>query len=142
MANKNDIQLSIIELQAKKSSLGLEKSKKQAEIAQVKGMLKVVKQGHETHDILCEKKRDLVADINEIELQIMRLGQDIKKRQLLKQEVAEMENPKEAVTLAELEALKTKYKNFAGDRTRINNMRTMANEFANELESIIKKIRK
>lgn len=142
MADKNDIQLSIIELQAKKSALGVTKLKKQSEISQLKGMLKVVKQNHETHAVLAEKKKNLVADINEIELEIIRLGQLIKKRQLLKEEVEAMQNPKELEVLAELEAMKTKYKNFAGDRTRINNMRTMANEFADELGLLIKRLRK
>lgn len=141
MANKHDLQLSIIELQAKKSKLGIDKQRKQAEISQLKGMLKVVLQKHETHTELAAKKKELVADVNDIELEILRITQEIKKRQRLKDEVADMENPKELAIRAELVALKEKYKNFAGDRTRINNMRTMANEFANEIDYIIKKLK-
>lgn len=141
MANKHDVQLSIIELQAKKAQLGIKKQKKQSEISQVKDMLKVVKQSHITHAELSAKKRDLVADVNEIELEIMRLTTDIKKRQSLKDELTDLENPKELAIRAELVALKEKYKSFAGDRTRINNMRTMASEFANEIEVVIKKFK-
>lgn len=141
MANKFDVQMSIIDMQSKKSALGAEKAKKQQELSRIKGMLKVVKQNHETHLDLVSMKKKLVDEVNAIELDILRLTQDIKKRQLLRDQVAEIQDPKEDAIKAAILVLREKYKSFAGDRTRINNMRTMANDFAAELDSLLSKFK-
>lgn len=141
MANKHDIQASIIELHAQRSRLGQKKAKLQGEISNFKEMLKVVKQGHETHGEIVGKKNALIADLNEIDLEIMRIKQDIRKRELLKEEVKEMEQPKAQLWEAEIMVLRDYYMQFAGDRSRIASLRQMSAEFASKLTKLLKDIK-
>lgn len=141
MANKHDIQASIIELHAQRSRLGQKKAKLQGEISNFKEMLKVVKQGYETHGEIVGKKNALIADLNEIDLEIMRLKQDIRKRELLKEEVKEMEQPKAQLWEAEIMVLRDYYMQFAGDRSRIASLRQMSAEFASKLTKLLKDIK-
>lgn len=141
MADKHDIQHSIIELQSKKSRLGLKKASIQADISKHKEMLKYVQQGHETHNDIVAKKNELVAELNEIDLEIMRTKQDLKKRQLLKDEVSEMEQPKAKQWEAEITVLRDNYLKFTKDKTRVSSLRVMAAEFADELTKLLKRIK-
>jgi len=142
MANSNDIQLSILELQSRKSKLGLKKQKLQANISNYKEMLKVVTQGHETFEEIVEKKKALVSELNEIDLEIAQIKQDLRKRQLLKEEVKETEQPKTLAVEAELIVLRDNYLKFAGDKTRVASMRAMAADFAGELTKVLKRLKK
>lgn len=141
MANKHDIQASIIELHAKRSRLGQKKANLQSEISKQKEMLKYVVQGHETFNEIVAKKNELIADLNEIDLDIARVKQDIRKREMLKEEVKEMEQPKAKQWEAEITVLRDYYLSFAGDKTRVASLRGMSAEFAEKLTKLLKQIK-
>ncbi|WP_448104692.1 hypothetical protein [Pedobacter panaciterrae] len=139
MADSNDIQHSILDMQSKRSKLGIKKQQIQAKINEKKQMLQYVKEG-ETYDELVAAKRELVAESHEIDAQLSQLKQDIKKRQLLKDEVKANETPNTLPVKSELTVQRDYYLKFAGDKTRVSSMRAMAAEFAESLTKIIKKI--
>lgn len=139
MADSNDIQHTILDMQAKKSNLGIKKAQIQANLSQNRQMLQYVKQG-DTYDELIAIKRKLISECQEIDVEINQLKQDIKKRMLLKDEVKATEKPNTLPVKAHLTVLRDKYLKFAGDRTRIASMRTMSAEFAEELTKVIKKL--
>ncbi|WP_214228605.1 hypothetical protein [Pedobacter sp. B4-66] len=139
MADSNDIQHSILDMQSKRSKLGIKKQQIQAKINEKKQMLQYVKEG-ETYDELVAAKRELVSESHEIDAQLSQLKQDIKKRQLLKDEVKANETPNTLPVKSELTVQRDYYLKFAGDKTRVSSMRAMAAEFAESLTKIIKKI--
>jgi chromosome segregation ATPase len=139
MADKHDIQHSILELQAKRSKLGVKKQHIQGEINKIREMLKYIEQGHDTFNDLVAKKNTLVSDGHEIDTEIADLKSQIKKRQLLREEVSAIEQPKAMMLEAELTVLRDYYLSFAGDKTRVASMRAMSAEFAGALTTIIKK---
>jgi hypothetical protein len=139
MATQQDIQYSILELQSKRSKLGIKKQQLQADISNIKEMLKYVQQGHETFNELVTKRKDLACQSNEIDADLADLKTQIKKRQLLKDEVAISEQPKAVLYEAELTVLRDHYLNFAGDKTRVASMRAMSAEFAESITKLIKR---
>src|SRR5690606_28740540 len=124
---------SILEMQGKRARLGIKKQEIQAKINKIREMLKVVVQGCETFDDLVNQKSKLVAECNEIDADIVQIKQDIKKRQLLREEVKDTQTPKDLKFEAEITVLRDRYLSFAGDKTRIASMRSMAAEIAEEL---------
>lgn len=141
MADQHDIELSIINLQAKRQQLGGKKLKAQNEISRLREMLKFVQQGHETFNDLVEMKRKQVEMLTDIESELADLKTQIKKRQVLKQEVGLIASPRNIAVEADILVLRDKYLSFAGDRTRISSMREMAAKFAEELTKILKKVK-
>lgn len=141
MIDKNDIQNSIFEMQAKRAKLGIKKQHMQADINNVREMLKFIKQGHETFNELVEKKRGLICDCNEIDAELADLKNQIKRRQTLKDEVAQVAQPKAIMLEAEITVLRDYYLSFAGDKTRVASMRAMSADFAGALTKIIKKLK-
>lgn len=139
MADSNDIQHSILEMQSKKSKLGIKKQQLQAKVNEKRQMLQYVKEG-ETYNELVSAKRDLVSELHEIDAEISQLKNDIKKRQLLKEEVKANEKPNTMPVKTDLTILRDYYLKFAGDKTRVASMRAMSAEFAEALTKIIKKI--
>ena len=142
MIDSNDIQHSIFEMQSKKSQLGQKKSKLQSEISQYKEMLSVISQGHETHDEIIKKKREAVTQLNEIDVEISQLKSMIKRRHSLKEEVKSKEEPKNLMVEAELIVMRDYYLKFAGDKTRVASLRSMAADFAGDLTKLLKKVNK
>jgi len=141
MADKHDIQHSILEMQAKKGKLGLKKAALQHEISQQKEYLRYVAQGCEAHDEIVAKKNQLIAEMNDVELEISELKNDIKRRQALKDEVTENEQPKAKQWEAEITVMRDNYLKFAGDKTRVASLRAMAADFASDLTKILKKLK-
>lgn len=137
--DQHDIQQSILELQGKRSKLGLRKQQIQSELNKIREMFKYVQQGHETFNDLVDKKKGLIDEANSIELELADLKNQVKRRQALKDEVTPIKQPKLIMLEAELTALRDRYLNFAGDKTRIASMRAMSAEFAEELTKLIKK---
>ncbi|WP_313266536.1 hypothetical protein [Sphingobacterium sp.] len=141
MANKHDLERSILELQGKRSQLGLKKQKIQADLSETREMLKVVKQNHETFADLVMRKKNLTADLDECELEIMKLKQDIKKRQNLKVEAGDIFGNSNKTAIVKLTVTRDHYQQFASDKTRVSSMRIMASEIAEKLTQILKEIK-
>lgn len=139
MVNQHDINYSIIELQSKKSKLGIKKQHLQAEINKIRDMLKYVEQGHDTFNELVCKRKELTAQTQEVDTEICDLKSQLKKRQILKDEVAIMEQPRALMLEAELVVMRDHYLNFAGDKTRVASMRAMSAEFAESITKVLKK---
>lgn len=137
--NEHDIQQSILELQSKRSKLGLRKASIQSELSKIREMLKFVQQGHETFNELVANKSKLVDEANSIDVELVDLKNQVKRRQALKEEVSEPKQPKAIMLEAELTVLRDHYLNFAGDKTRVASMRAMSAEFAEALTKLIKK---
>lgn len=139
MADQHDIQRSIIDMQAKRSALGTKKQHIQAELNKLKGMLPHFKQGDLTFDDIVKRRKELTAEVIEIDKDISDLKHFIKKRQALKEEVKTLEAPEMKAVQADLTALRDRYLKFAADKTRISSMRQMSAEFAEELTLVLKK---
>lgn len=139
MADLHDVQHSILEMQAKRSRLGIKKAVLQQDCNKYKEMLKVIQQGHETFNEIVEKRKEKVAELQDIETELSELKQSIKKRQLLKEEVLSQQQPKNVAMEADLLVLRDDYLKFAGDKTRVASMRSMAAEFAEKLTKVLKR---
>lgn len=139
MADVHDIEHSILEMQAKRSRLGIKKAGLQQEISKYKEMLKVIQQGHETFNEIVDKRKLAVAELNEVEAELSELKLTLKKRQLLKDEVKSQQQPKNVAMEADLLVLRDNYLKFAGDKTRVASMRSMAAEFAEALTKVLKR---
>lgn len=139
MADQYDVQHSILDIQSKRSKLGIKKQQLQGEISKIREMLKFVQQGHETFEELVLTKNKLIAETHEIDSELIDLKDQIKRCQLLKDELNSNEQPKTTILEFELTTLRDRYLSFAGDRSRIGSMRAMAAEFASELTKLIKK---
>jgi len=142
MADSNDIQHSILEMQAKRSRLGIKKQTLQFEINKIKQMLLYIKEG-ETFQELIDKKRQLTTETHDLDAELSELKINLKKRQQLKEEVLKDERPNaQNISFnADIVVLRDKYLSFAGDKTRVASMRSMAAEFAEELTKLLKKNR-
>lgn len=141
MANKYDIERSIIELKARKSELGARKAKLQNDVSETKEMLRTVLQNHPTHTALIHRKKNLVAEMDEVELEIIKLKKEISKRSVLKSEaVGIMDNPQSKAVVA-LTTMRDEYQSFASDKTRVSSMRIMASQVAERLTEVIKNLK-
>jgi hypothetical protein len=145
-----DIKASIDNLNDNKMTLGLEKQKLEVSQAVIRNKIRgragriapdeykslVRKQGENNQKIL---------DINE---KIISIKNELAKKQRLRDECeihlleTSSEVSNKSNSLSKLQSLKSKYMSFASDMTRVSSMRVMASQIAEELDAIIKDLKK
>lgn len=139
--NKFDLSRSLIEMQTRKSKLGLEKARLQEDVRELTEMLKSksIHQSHGTHDEIVMRKKNAIYKMDQIELEILELKSDIKKRNQLKEEASALLNRDDPKLIEDLVAMRDYYQDFASDKTRIQASRFLASDVAKRLTQILKR---
>ncbi len=137
---KINIERSVLLLKSKKNTLVTRKIKLQEELGNLRDKRDYEICSNELNTIYIDRKV-LKNELHNLEIEIKDINLSIKKKNILANEVTIIENAsvKQHPIVNEIESLRSKYREFSKDYTRINSMRIMATEFEQSLEKIIKK---
>jgi len=131
-----NVERTILELKEQKAEIVGRKQNGELELAEIKEKLK-----DRINEELSRQKMEKKNELTLIEQEIKEVNQKIKVKREMANEIqghlsaALLDEP----TKAKIEDLKTKWKDFAADHTRIASMRLMASSFVKDLDSILKK---
>ena len=141
----------IYRLKAKRSELSVEKSEVQAKLTKIKNLIRTSGlMPREKFKACCDSQNQYSAKIGKLDEQLGKLKLQIQKlcdqdhfssfahigRNLPR--IAEHQHALGKEQIQELVFLREKYQQFSADHTRVSSMRTMAAEFANALNPIIR----
>lgn len=145
--NLIDIRSNINDLNEKKRSLGMEKQTLEAQLSVIRNKIRgrVGRMPPPEYQALTRKQGEIYQKVLNINQQIIDIKSEISKKSILEMNIDNELNssvPEKITITSKLQTLKSKYMAFASDMTRVSSMRVMASQVAEEIDAIIKDLKK
>lgn len=136
-----DLERAINELDSKRSDVVLLKKERENRLSEITNKIRSSNGRLATQEYytLCRKQKTIKDEILSIEFELKKYTTEIRNKSTLREQLkSEFKFESSKDIKKELVKLKDEYINFSADGTRVSSMRTMAAQFAERLETLIK----
>lgn len=136
-----DLERAINDLDSKRSDIVLVKMEKENRLSEITNKIRGSngRLATQEYQALCRKQKSIKEEILSIEFELKKFTTEIRNKSTLKDQIRTELNITSSNSIkGQLIELKEEYISFSADATRVSSMRTMAAQFAEKLEILIK----